>query len=135
MKVKLLEFEIKGDDRGSLIALENQKNIPFKVQRVYYVFDTKSNVTRGLHAHKDLRQVAVCVSGSCKFHLSDGFSTKDVLLDSPTKGLFIDSMIWREMSDFSDDCVLMVLADSLYDENDYIRDYEVFIEAVKENSE
>jgi len=125
---KILKFSIKGDDRGSLIALEQKKEIPFDIKRVYYIFGTKEGVRRGFHAHKNLRQVAVCVKGSCKFLLDDGKEKQIVELNLPDVGLFIDRLIWHEMFDFSENCVLMVLADDYYDEGDYIRDYEKFLE-------
>lgn len=125
--VNVVLFNVLGDDRGSLISLEAGKNIPFDVKRVYYIFGTKSGVSRGFHAHKDLRQVAVCVAGSCRFILDDGRERAEIHLDSPDKGLLIDGLTWREMHDFSEDCVLMVLADQHYDESDYIRDYEAFL--------
>ena len=127
MKIEIIDFEIKGDERGSLIALEGNKNIPFDIKRVYYIFGTKSNVRRGFHAHKKLKQVLVCVAGSCKILLDDGKSKQDISLDNPNKGLLIESMIWREMFDFSPDCVLMVLANEVYDESDYFRDYQQFL--------
>jgi len=90
---------------------------------------------RGYHAHRDLQQVAICISGSCKFLLDDGRErVENVILDSPNKGLFIDKMIWREMYDFSDDCILLVLASEYYDESDYIRDYEEFLKLIKGNN-
>lgn len=125
--VNLVPFKVLGDDRGSLISLEAGKNIPFEVKRVYYIFGTKSGVSRGFHAHKDLRQVAVCVAGSCRFILDDGRERAEIHLDSPDKGLLIEGLIWREMHNFSEDCVLMVLADQHYDESDYIRDYKTFL--------
>ncbi|MEH8173035.1 FdtA/QdtA family cupin domain-containing protein [Aeromonas veronii] len=129
MKIKLIPLQAHGDDRGSLIALEEGKNIPFPVKRVYYLFNTKEGVRRGFHAHKTLKQVAIAVRGSCYFVLDDGNERAEVLLDNPAQGLLIESFMWREMYDFSEDCVLMVLADQLYDESDYIRDYTLFIEA------
>ena len=126
-----IAFQSKGDDRGSLVALERHKNIPFKIKRVYYIFDTKSGVVRGLHAHKDLSQVMVCLKGSCRFILDNGLIREQVVLDSPNKGLLIDSMMWREIDNFSVDCVLMVLANEHYDESDYIRDYDEFLEYLK----
>ncbi len=126
MIINKIKFSIKGDERGSLISLENNKNIPFEIKRVYYIFDTKSNVRRGFHAHKNLKQVLIAVSGSCKVLLDDGKSKQEILLDNPQTGLLIESMIWREMFDFSSDCVLMVLADSLYDESDYLKSYQEF---------
>lgn len=125
MTPKLLDFTPRGDKRGSLVALEDHE-VGFKIRRVYHIFNTAPGVTRGLHAHRDLRQVAVAVTGSCTFLLDDGQSRETVVLDSPIKGLAIDSMVWREMFDFSADCVLLVLASNNYDETDYIRDYEQF---------
>lgn len=130
MDIQLLQLQAHGDDRGALISLEQDKNIPFKIKRVYYMFDTKEGVSRGYHAHKELKQVAIAVRGSCRFILDDGKERKNVLLDNPQQGLLIDSCTWREMHDFSPDCVLMVLADSHYDEGDYIRDYNIFLESV-----
>ncbi|MGL4711441.1 MAG: sugar 3,4-ketoisomerase [Shewanella sp.] len=114
-----------------MVALEEGRNIPFPVKRVYYLFNTKEGVRRGYHAHKTLKQVAIAVRGSCRFVLDDGKEKVEVLLDNPAKGLLIESFMWREMYDFSDDCVLMVLADQLYDESDYIRDYDDFIAYAK----
>ena len=133
MEIKIINFEIKGDDRGKLIAIEELKNIPIEIKRVYYIFDNKNNIKRGFHAHKNLKQIAICVKGSCKFLLDDGKEKKEVILDSPNKGLFIDKMIWREMYDFSEDCVLVVLANDYYDEGDYIRDYDEFLRVIRNN--
>lgn len=125
--VTLLDFETNGDERGSLIALESYKNIPFDIKRVYYIFDTKLDVIRGLHAHKKLSQVIVCLKGSCCVVLDNGSTKKQIVLNNPNKGLLIKSMVWREMRDFSKDCVLLVLASEHYDESDYIRDYDDFL--------
>jgi dTDP-4-dehydrorhamnose 3,5-epimerase-like enzyme len=125
--IKTVSFKPLGDERGSLVALEGNKSIPFNIKRVYYIFDTKEGVCRGFHAHKKLKQVAVCVTGSCRFILDNGLSKEEVILNSPTIGLVIEEMVWREMYDFTPDCVLMVLANQYYDECDYIRDYQEFI--------
>ena len=127
--IKIIEFKTLGDERGGLVALEANREIPFDIKRVYYIYGTAQDVARGFHAHKTLKQVAIVVRGSCRFVLHDGKEKVEVLLDNPAKGLLIESFMWREMYDFSDDCVLMVLADQLYDESDYIRDYSEFIEA------
>ncbi|AJI57348.1 dTDP-6-deoxy-3,4-keto-hexulose isomerase [Francisella philomiragia] len=127
---KLLNLKILGDDRGSLISLEQNKNIPFDIKRIYYIFNTKEDVRRGFHAHRNLEQVLICVSGRCKILVDDGHSKEDILLDSPDIGLLISGLVWREMFDFSSDCVLMVLASELYDESDYIRDYDDFLREV-----
>jgi len=132
--IKVIDFKSLGDERGDLVSLEGNKEIPFDIKRVYYLFSTESQVSRGFHAHKDLQQVAICVKGSCTFILDDGNVREDVVLNSPLKGLYIDSMKWREMHDFSEDCVLMVLASSFYDEADYIRDYQEFTEMVSHDS-
>lgn len=115
-----------GDERGSLISLEGNKNIPFAIKRVYYIWGTQSQTVRGKHSHPNLQQVAICVSGSCKFRLDDGDVKQIIELNTPSKGLFIGENIWREMYDFTPDCVLMVLANEHYDENEYIRNYEEF---------
>lgn len=134
MKIKLIDFTIMGDERGSLIALEENHNVPFDVKRVYYIFGTKKDVRRGYHAHRDLKQLAICTSGSCKFLLDDGQNKQHIELNSPTHGLLIEGLVWREMYDFSEDCVLMVLADNYYTANDYIRDYEQFLQEVAYDS-
>ncbi|MEH8141253.1 FdtA/QdtA family cupin domain-containing protein [Aeromonas veronii] len=126
MLIKLVDFRVLGDERGSLIALESNNQIPFDIHRVYYLYGTKPGVARGFHAHKKLKQLAVCIKGSCRFVMDDGENKEEVILSTPDKGLLIDAMQWHEMYDFSDDCVLMVLADQIYDESDYIRDYEEF---------
>ena len=129
--VHWIDLPVLGDDRGSLVAIEASDTIPFEVQRVYYIFNTKSGVARGFHAHHQLQQLAVCVSGKCRMVLDDGQTKEEAWLDSPDKGLLIGDMIWREMHDFSDDCVLLVLASEHYDESDYIRDYDEFKQLTK----
>lgn len=127
----LIQFPPLGDERGSLVALEGNITVPFDIKRVYYIFGTQPGVARGFHAHKNLKQVAVCVIGKCRMLLDDGTEKAEVWLDSPTKGIFIDKMVWREMHDFSHDCVLLVLADKNYNEFDYIRDYRIFQELAR----
>jgi len=125
--IRTISFAIKGDSRGSLIALEPNKDIPFEIKRVYYIFDTKEGVVRGLHAHKTLQQVLICVSGSCIIVLDDGKERTEVLLDKPNIGLYVGPNIWREMKDFTPGAVLLVLASDWYNEADYIRDYSEFL--------
>jgi UDP-2-acetamido-3-amino-2,3-dideoxy-glucuronate N-acetyltransferase len=126
-----MKFTVKGDSRGSLIAIESNRDIPFEIRRVYYIFGTKSGVTRGLHAHKTLRQVLICVSGSCTIVLDNGKAQSEVFLSNPSEGLYVGPGIWREMKDFSEDAVLLVLASDYYDEQDYIRNYEDFLKFVE----
>lgn len=123
-------FQPHGDDRGQLIALEEFNDIPFRVKRVYYMYDTGEGVRRGYHAHKCLEQILVCVHGSCKVHLDNGRETKEILLEKPYEGLYIPNNMWREMYDFSPDAVLMVFASEVYKEEDYIRDYDEFIKSM-----
>jgi dTDP-4-dehydrorhamnose 3,5-epimerase-like enzyme len=125
--INLIEFTSLADQRGGLTAIEVFREIPFEVKRVYYLYKTQQDVTRGYHAHKKLKQVAVCLSGQCTFILDNGLQREKVTLSDPNKGLLIESFLWREMEDFSEDCVLLVLASEYYDESDYIRDYEVFL--------
>lgn len=128
MNMKLLQFEMHGDERGNLIALEQYTDIPFEMKRIYYIFDTLSDVRRGFHAHKELKQLIICIKGSCKIFLDDGYEKEIVELNSCAEGLYIYSPIWREMFDFSDDAVLIVIASGYYEEKDYIRNYDEFLD-------
>lgn len=123
-------FQPHGDDRGQLIALEEFKDIPFKIKRVYFMYDTADKVVRGRHAHKSLQQILICIHGSCKVRLDNGTETKIVLLEHPYEGLYVSNDMWREMYDFSKDAVLLVLASELYDEKDYIRNYDDFLKHI-----
>ncbi len=127
----LVKFDIRGDERGSLVAVEGGNDVPFDIARVYYVFGTVEGVSRGFHAHRNLRQVAIAVQGSCTMLLDDGHDRRSVHLDDPSVGLHIGPMTWREMHDFTPDCVLLVLANQPYDESDYIRVYEEFTAAIE----
>ncbi|MBK2092378.1 sugar 3,4-ketoisomerase [Francisella philomiragia] len=129
--IDLLEFNVRGDERGLLVAIEENKEVPFNVKRVFYIYATKAGVPRGRHAHYHTKQLLVAVNGSCKVTLDDGIAKKTFDLDKPSIGLFQDSMIWGTMHDFSDDCVLMVLASDIYDESDYIRDYADFLKELR----
>ncbi|MGN7912513.1 sugar 3,4-ketoisomerase [Enterobacter cloacae] len=131
MKVELIPLQKHDDERGMLVALEQTKNVPFEIKRVYYMFGTQTNVRRGYHAHKELRQLAIPVSGSCRFMLDDGKEKVDILLDNPALGLLIEPSIWHEMYDYSHDCILLVLASDVYNESDYIRNYDEFVESVE----
>ena len=127
----LLNFKVHGDHSGKLVALEKGEDFPFEIKRVYYIWDTRKNVVRGKHAHRKLEQVIVCMRGSCDFILDNGKEKVTVHLDTPTQGLHIKNNIWREFTNFSPDCVVMVLASEHYDESDYIRDYQEFLRESK----
>ena len=127
MNYKILDFPIHGDERGKLIALEKCAYFPFEIKRVYYIYGTKPDTIRGKHAHKNLEQVIICLSGSCDFLLDDGLTQETIHLDNPSKGLYIKHTIWREFKNFSSDCILMVLANKHYNEKEYVRDYAEFL--------
>ncbi|EAJ7110565.1 WxcM-like domain-containing protein [Campylobacter upsaliensis] len=131
MNCKVMKLDVKADERGKLVALENLKNIPFEIKRVYYIFDTKPEFQRGGHAHKHLEQLIVAMDGSCEFVLDDGTKRQNVFLNRPDIGLYIGKNMWREMRNFSYGCKLMILASDYYDESEYIRDYDEFLKAVK----
>lgn len=126
MKIINIALQKHGDDRGLLVAIEEGRNIPFSIKRVYYMYSTLAGVRRGFHAHKETKQVAIVLKGSCGFYFDDGCSRKNIILDDPAVGVLIEPLVWHEMYDFSEDCILMVLADDFYDEDDYIRDYDDF---------
>jgi len=128
--IKLVTLPSLGDERGGLVSIEASRHVAFDIKRVYYIFETKDKTSRGFHAHRALKQLVVCVAGSCRMLLDNGREKKTVLLDSPKQGLIIESMVWREMHDFSPDCVLLVLASEHCDESDYIRDYRDFVSCV-----
>ena len=127
MMYDLLNFNVHGDYNGQLVSLEDNGNIQFTIKRVYYIWGNAQNIIRGKHAHKKLEQVIVCVSGCCDFILDNGITRETVHLNSPAQGLYIKHNIWREFTNFSKDCVVMVLASEHYDEADYIRDYNDFL--------
>lgn len=135
MQVIKYVFQPHGDERGQLVAVEEFKDIPFEIKRVYYIYDTVDGVRRGFHAHKELEQILICVHGSCKVLLDNGMKKKIVSLEKPYEGLYISNDMWREMYDFSSDAVLLVLASQVYDEKDYIRNYDEFLEYVNRNKE
>ena len=127
---EILRQTARGDHRGSLVAIEALRDIPFDIARVYYMFGTTPGESRGFHSHRRLRQFAVCVAGACDMVLDDGQVRTTVRLGDPATGVLIGPSIWREMHDFAPGTVLMVLADQIYDESDYIRDYAAFRAAV-----
>ena len=125
-------FDLQTPIDGKLTVIEGERDLPFAIARVYYFSGFAAGERRGFHAHKALQQAAVCARGSCKFLLDDGTLRREIVLDSPTRALFIAPMVWHELYDFSPDCLLAVFADSPYDEADYIRDYTAFGKAVGE---
>ena len=130
MYYKLIDLGVFGDDRGKLISLEKNNNCPFDIKRCFYIFDTKNGIARGCHANKNSEFLLIAINGSCKVKIDDGKKTEIVNLNSPHTALYLNRMVWKEMYDFSYNAILMVLASTLYDEKEYIRDYEMFLEEV-----
>jgi hypothetical protein len=126
MLARYIDFEVRGDELGWLVALEGERNIPFPIRRAYYIFGTRAGVRRGRHAHRTLQQVMICLAGECRVLLDDGAMTEDVRLHRNDRGLVLAPMIWHEMYDFSADCLLLVVADARYEEGEYIRSYSAF---------
>ena len=130
MNYRLINLKVNGDERGKLISLESNKNIPFEIKRVYWIFDTVPDQNRGLHAHKNMEQIIVAMGGSCQFVLDDGKVREKIWLNRPDVGLYIGKNMWREMKHFSYGCKLMILASDYYDEKEYIRNYDEFLKEI-----
>ena len=130
MNYKLLKMKVHGDERGKLISLEGNKNVPFEIKRVYWIFDTLPDLDRGFHAHKNMEQIIVAMDGACQFVLDDGKKREEVCLNRPDIRLYIGKNMWREMKHFSYGCKLMVLDSDYYDEKEYIRSYDEFLKGV-----
>ncbi len=117
---------------GVLSVAECTKQVPFDIKRVYYIYDLcDQGALRGQHAHKKNRQIIFCINGSFTLVLDDGFCRQDIVLDAPNMGIYMDTMLWHTMKDFSDHCILLVFASELYDESDYIRSYDEFKTFIK----
>ncbi|MFR2794272.1 MAG: sugar 3,4-ketoisomerase [Eisenbergiella sp.] len=130
-KCKLLTFSDLGDERGKLVVIEGESAVPFSIKRVFYMYDSDNTVVRGQHANRKSEFVLINVSGKSKVYLSDGNEEMTVSLDKPMQGLYIPSMIWKDMYDFSSDSVLLVLASTHYDAEEYIRDFEQYMAEVR----
>lgn len=128
---ELIKLPAITDPRGDLTFLEANRQIPFPISRVYYLYNTPVDSVRGGHAHKKLRQVLFALSGSFRVTIDDGGSRQEHWLRSPRVGLMMGPMIWRDMDCFSHGSICMVAASDYYDEEDYIRDYDDFLAAVK----
>ncbi|WP_034445925.1 sugar 3,4-ketoisomerase [Butyrivibrio sp. AE2032] len=130
-KYRVIDFEELGDERGNLIVAEGESRfVPFEIKRVFYIYGSDATVVRGQHANKKTRFVMINVSGSCKIKVNDGISETIVNLDTPKRGLYLEEMLWKEMYDFSKDSVLLVLCSEHYNEAEYIRDFDKYVNMV-----
>mgnify|MGYP001581303141 CR=1 FL=1 len=130
--MKLIDHKVHESNRGKLIAIESYKDIPFSIKRVFYIYGTQANLSRGNHAHIKTKQYLIAINGSCKVTLDNGQSKITYSLSSPSLGLIQEEMIWGEMHDFSNDCILLVIANNNYDNKDYIHDYKLFLTMLNE---
>ena len=125
-------FEIKpfSDEDGFLAVIEEKKQVPFVIKRIFYEYGVDSDSLRGRHANKNSKFCLIAVSGSCDVIVEEGFSKTTYVLDEPNKVLFLDKMVWKTMTNFSKDCVLLVLSDTLYDKNEYIRSFDEYLNLI-----
>jgi dTDP-4-dehydrorhamnose 3,5-epimerase-like enzyme len=124
----LMKFKKINDKYGNLTPIEAGKDMPFQIKRVYYIYNVDKEVTRGYHSHKNLHQILICLNGSVKIRVKTPSEEKVIELNDPSVGLYIGPLIWREMFDFTEGSVLLVLASEHYDESDYIRNYDFYIQ-------
>lgn len=130
-KCPVINFKEFGDKRGQMVIVEGNESIPFEIKRLFYIYGTAPGVVRGQHANKESEFVLINVSGTSKVKITDGKESMVVELDEPMKGVYIPKMIWKDMYDFSTDSVLLVLASTHYNADEYIRNYENYIQMVK----
>ena len=130
-KVKMLEFSQHGDDRGHLVVAEGMKDIPFDIKRVFYIYGSDKDVVRGKHANRKTEFVLINVAGTSKVKVKDGEGNEAIFyLNRPHMGIYLPTMVWKDMYDFSEDSVLLVLASEHYDDSEYIRDYNEFVNEI-----
>lgn len=130
--VKMIDFQQRGDDRGYLVVIEENKEIPFELKRIFYMYGSDTTVVRGQHANRKTEFVLVNVAGSSKVLVKDGLGNeREFVLDKAHSGIYIPRMIWKDMYDFSSDSILLVLASELYDNTEYIRDYDEYTRVMR----
>lgn len=131
-KVQMLEFPQRGDDRGHLVIVEGNKDIPFDIKRAFYIYGSDSGVVRGQHANRESEFVLINVAGTSKVRVKDGEGNEAIYcLNRAHTGIYLPRMVWKDMYDFSADSVLLVLASTHYDPNEYIRNYDEFVKEVQ----
>ena len=129
---RILEFGDLGDERGTLVVVEGNQDIPFDIKRVFYIYGSDSEVVRGQHANRNSEFVLINVSGTSKVRVDNGFEEDIIELNRPRMGLYLPTMLWKDMYEFSEDSVLLVLANTHYDGSEYIRDYDEFLKLKKD---
>lgn len=127
---KKIVFLTNKDERGALTVVENQKQIPFDMKRLFYIYGVKDEAARGNHANINSEFVMAALAGSVRVKIDDGNQIEEHILNNPAEGIYIPKMTWKVMDEFSEDCVLLVMSNELYDNNEYIRDYDQFKEKV-----
>ena len=134
-KAQMLEFSQKGDERGHMVVVEGEKDIPFEIKRIFYIYGSDKDVVRGQHANRKSEFALINVSGSSKVRVKDGKGNETVYsLNRPHTGVYLPNMIWKDMFDFSEDSVLLCLASENYDANEYIRNYDEFVKEVNQSA-
>ncbi len=131
-KFRLIDFQELGDDRGHMVVAESNKEVPFLIRRIFYIYGTKEGVLRGQHANRESEFVLINLQGSVKIIIDDGKKKDVVILDKPHQGVYLDKMVWKDMCEFSSDSILLVLSNMPYDASEYIREYEQFIREVND---
>jgi hypothetical protein len=129
-KWELIDLPVVRDSRGNLTFVEGTRHVPFRIERIYYLYDVPSGSERAGHAHRALQQLIIAASGSFSVHLDDGVNTETVFLNRSHTGLLMGPMVWRVIDNFSSGAVCFVLASSFFDEADYIRDYATFLKTL-----
>lgn len=132
-EVRMLEFQQRGDERGQMVVVEGMQDVPFEIKRIFYIYGSDAEVVRGKHANRKSQFVLINVSGTSKVKVRDGKGNEAIFcLNRPHTGIYLPKMIWKDMYDFSEDSVLLVLASEHYDPDEYIRDYEEYVREVNQ---
>lgn len=132
-EIKILQFDELGDERGHLVVVEGKNSIPFDIKRIFYIYGSDKDVVRGQHANKESEFVLINVSGTSKVRITDGNDEIIVTLNKPNMGVYLPKMVWKDMYDFSEDSVLLVLANTYYDGKEYIREFDEYLNIMKTN--
>ncbi|SKB41675.1 WxcM-like, C-terminal [Acetoanaerobium noterae] len=131
-KFKVIDFQELGDSRGHLVVAESNKEVPFLIQRIFYIYGTKDGVVRGQHANRESEFMLINLQGSVKIVIDDGRQKDTVILNKAHQGVYLDKMVWKDMCEFSSDSILLVLSSMSYDASEYIRDYDEFVREVND---